>query len=433
MRIKAHALSVIMTVALIVLSGACQKTESPQQEPEERTNFFTFEGHSLDINSVVQYDKNDHSVELWLSPDVGLNTIAEIKEAGDYVVLNTNASYIGGRDRFSAQSSKDSYIRFNEDLQFSYGNSGVAYIEVSKDNDLITISFLAQKLYSKAVDKADQSAQIQGSYTGKFVTEKEKPYINEWGLNRNHNTISNAVLTMYETDDADWNITLLNEDGSEGIMITFPHDKLNQEIQVGSGNAANGVKLYYNGGVDYSLKGASGWIKIMLTSDEQIDISISLLNDGQQLRAEYKGEFSTKLMKQNRYIYSYEGSSSYEGRHDIVNLMVENMGTHTRFYFSPSEGYSIGNANYTHMPILTVPKSIINEGKFLFMDLRDWTFEFDLMQVYPYEDEYRPHPSAEDYVIINHKNGEYEIDMILNGVATSMNASHIDLYYKGSL
>ena len=104
-----------------------------------------------------------------------------------------------------------------------------------------------------------------------------------------------------------------------------------------------------------------------------------------------------------------------------------------RFYFSPSEGYSIGNANYTHMPILTVPKAIINEGKFLFMDLTDWTFEFDMMQVYPYEDEYRPHPSIEDYVIINHKNGEYEIDMILNGVATNMNASHIDLYYKGSL
>ena len=148
MRIKAHALSVIMTAAMIFISGACQKTETPQQEPEERTNFFTFEGYSLDINSVVRYDKGDNSVELWLSPEEGLNTIAEIKSAGDYVVLNTNASYIGGRDRFNAQSSKDSYIRFNEDLQYSYGDSGVAFIVVSVDNDQITIGFIAQTLYT---------------------------------------------------------------------------------------------------------------------------------------------------------------------------------------------------------------------------------------------------------------------------------------------
>ena len=433
MRIKAHALSVIMTAAMIFINGACQKTETPQQEPEERTNFFTFEGYSLDINSVVRYDKGDNSVELWLSPEEGLNTIEEIKSAGDYVVLNTNASYIGGRDRFNAQSSKDSYIRFNEDLQYSYGDSGVAFIEVSVDNDQITIGFLAQNLYTKTAEKVEQSARIQGSYTGNFITEKEKEYINEWGFNRRHDTIGEVVITMHERDDEDWSVTILNKDGSEGIMITFPYDKLNQDIQVGSGNNVNDVKLYYNGGVEYSLKGASGWIKTILSSDEQIGISISLINGSQHLRAEYKGAFSTKLMKLNRYIYYYEGDSSYEGRHDIVKLMVENKGTHMKFYFSPSEGYSIGNANYTHMPILTVPKAIINEGKFLFMDLTDWTFEFDMMQVYPYEDEYRPHPSIEDYVIINHKNGEYEIDMMLNGVATNMNASQIDLYYKGSL
>lgn len=431
MRFKAHALAVISSAAMIFLYGACQKTEAPQYEPEERTNFFTFEGYSLDINSVVQYDKGDNSVELWLSPEKGLSTTAEIRNAGDYVVLNTHASYMGGRDRFTAQASKDSYIRFTEDLQFSYGNSGIAYIEISKDTDQITIAFMAQKLYTKESGAGDSNAQIEGSYSGNFIVEKEKAYVNEWGFNREHNSISDAILTMRE-DDGNWSVAMIDNDGDETLMISLPHDRLNKDIQVGSGNSANGISLYYNGGVEFPLKGASGWIRINTDSeDTPMKISISLLKGEELLRAEYAGEFSTKLIKQNRFIYSWDGDSPYEGNHTIVKLMTQTLGTQIKFYFSPSEGYSVGNANYTHMPILTIPKSIINEGKFFFKDLADWAFEYDLMQVYPYEDEYKPHPDTEDYVSISYSNGEYEIDMILNGLATGMNSGHIDLFFKG--
>ena len=111
--------------------------------------------------------------------------------------------------------------------------------------------------------------------------------------------------------------------------------------------------------------------------------------------------------------------------------MVEQLGSNLRFYFSPNEGYYIGNANSTHMPILTVPKSIINAGPQSFMDVVDWSFEYDVMQVWPYVDEYRPHPDLNDIITINQNGDEYEIDMRLSGIATGMNGSYMDLYYKG--
>ena len=110
-------ISFVFMTSLLLIAGSCEKPDTNKPEPEERKNFFTFETYSFDISSVVKYDKGDNAIELWLSPESGLTTISQIENSGDYVVLNTHASYLGSRDRFNAQASIDSYIRFGNNLQ----------------------------------------------------------------------------------------------------------------------------------------------------------------------------------------------------------------------------------------------------------------------------------------------------------------------------
>lgn len=425
----ARRISFAVMTSLLLILGSCEKPDTNKPQPEERKNFFTFESYSFDINSVVKYDKGDNAIELWLSPESGLTTISQIENSGDYVVLNTHASYLGSRDRFNAQASSDSYIRFGNDLQYKYGDAGVAYIEVQLEGDQITLAFLAQSLNSKSAEPVN--AQLHGSYSGTYITEKEKAYENEWGINRQHNLIDKVVLTMRE-DDGDWSVKMLHNDGTEGLRIDFPSEMMGQEIVIGGNADADRLKLSYNGGIEFPLSGAAGWIKILNdVNDKPLTVSISLIKGDNQLRAEYAGGFTPEIVKLNRFKFTYDGESPYEGEQTIVKLMVEELGNNIKFYFSPSEGYSIGNANSTHMPILTVPKSIINAGTQSFMAVADWSFEYDVMQVWPYQDEYRPHPDQTDIITINQNGDEYEIDMILRGIATGMNGSYMDLYYKG--
>ena len=123
------ATAAFMTILSLAL-GSCEKQQEPAPEQQEPTNYFTYEGYSFDINSVVRYDKGDNAIEIWLSSEKGLTTTSAIEQAGDYVVLNTNKEYLNKRDRFNATSSKGSFIRFADDHEFAYGDSGTAYIEV---------------------------------------------------------------------------------------------------------------------------------------------------------------------------------------------------------------------------------------------------------------------------------------------------------------
>lgn len=426
----ARHISFAFMTSLLLMMGSCEKPDSNKPEPEERKNFFTFETYSFDINSVVKYDKGDNAIELWLSPESGLTTTSQIEKSGDYVVLNTHASYLGSRDRFDARASADSYIRFGNDLQYEYGDEGVAYIEVQIEGDKITLAFLAQSLNAKAADQV--KAQLHGTYSGTYVTEKEKAYENDWGINRQHNQIDKVVMTMRE-DDGDWSLKMLNKDGTEGIRIDFPTEMMDQEIVIGGNNNANDLKLFYNGGVEFPLKDAAGWIKILNNvNDKPLTVSISLIKGDTQLRAEYAGGFTPEIVKLNRFIYNNAGSSLFEnGTYEIVKLMVENNGTTCRFFLSPSEGYTISGSNSTHMPIITVPAEIINAGKKSFMELKDWKFEFVEMQVWPYEDEYRPHPSYSDWIEVKKEGNIYQLEFILSSIATGMAESHIDAHYKG--
>jgi hypothetical protein len=164
----------------------------------------------------------------------------------------------------------------------------------------------------------------------------------------------------------------------------------------------------------------------------QMEVNIDIINADKRFRAVYNGAYGEEDVKLNRFIYNNAGTSLFEnGTYEIVKLMVENNGTTCKFFLSPSEGYTISGSNSTHMPILTVPAEIINAGKKSFMELKDWKFEFVEMQVWPYMDEFRPHPSYADWIEVKQEGNLYQLEFILSSIATGMAESHIDAHYKG--
>ena len=424
MKLLSFAKAAAMAILGTMLISGCEKPDNdPVSSEEPKTNYFIYNGYEFEINSAVQYDKGDNSVEVWLSPISGLTTSKEIKAGGDYVVFNTHRSYLGGRDRFSADASKDSYICFGEQ-KFAYGDQGTAYIDVAMPKDSLKVNFLAQVLQTK--NSPVPAAMLSGSYAGTYTVEKEQPYANDWGFDREHAAIEKAVYTTRE-DEGDFSITLYEANGTEAIRIEMPEDEFGDEILLSFPQTT--LKLYIRG-IEFSLQGAAGTIKTSVDEDAAT-VSISLVKDGRILRAEYSGAYETETVKLNRFKFYYEGESPYEGNHKIEKLMVEDNDDVLKLFFSPSEGYTISNANSTHMPILTIPTSIINAGKKTFMELEGWEFAYDVMQSWPYDNEYKPHPLYSDWIEINRDGMEYEVEFILTGQATGMNTSTIDVYYKG--
>ena len=423
MKLLSFAKAAAMAILGTMLISGCEKPgDGPASSEEPKTNYFIYNGYEFEINSAVQYDKGDNSVEVWLSPISGLTTSKEIKAGGDYVVFNTHRSYLGGRDRFSADASKDSYICFGEQ-KFAYGDQGTAYIDVAMPKDSLKVNFLAQVLQTK--NSPVPVAMLSGSYAGRYTVEKEQPYANDWGFDREHTAIEKAVYTTRE-DEGDFSITLYEANDAEAIRIEMPETNIGTEFLLPSSETT--PKLYIRG-IEFSLQGAAGTIKTSVNKDATV--SISLVKDGRTLRAEYSGAYETETVKLNRFIFDYEGKSSYEGNHEIVKLMVEDNVSFLKLFFSPSEGYNIAGANSSHMPILTLPSSVINAGKKAFKELTDWEFAYDVMQVWPLMDEYRPHPAETDWIEINCNGNIYEIEFILTGQATGMYESTIDVYYKG--
>ena len=417
---KAAAMAILGT---IIMSGCEKPGDGPASSEEPKTNYFIYNGYEFEINSAVQYDKGDNSVEIWLSPISGLTTSKEIKAGGDYVVFNTHRSYLGGRDRFSADASKDSYICFGEQ-KFAYGDQGTAYIEVTMTSDSLKVNFLAEVLQTK--NSPVPAAMLSGSFAGTYTVEPDKPYANDWGFDREHTAIEKAVYTTRE-DEGDFSITLYEANDAEAIRIEMPEDEFGDEILLSSTQTT--LKLYI-GGIEFSLQGAAGTIKTSVDEDAAT-VSISLVKDGRTLRAEYSGAYETETVKLNRFKFYYEGESPYEGNHEIVKLMVEDKGGVLKLFFSPSEGYNIAGANSTHMPILTLSSSVINAGKKTFNELTDWEFAYDVMQVWPFVDEYRPHPAETDWIEVNRDGNVYEIEFVLTSQGTGSQTSTIDVYYKG--
>ena len=411
--------------AMALISGCQDSGAADQTKTEPRTNFFTYDNHSFDINSVVKYDKTATAVELWLSAENGATTTEQIRQAGDYIVLRTNASYLGKRDYFKGTASKDSYVRFTE-MEFAYGDEGTAYIEVQIENDSIKIDFLADKLYTKAGEAP--AAILSGSYSGTFTVEKEQPYQNEWGFDRDRSDLNGAAYVTRE-DGGMTSVVLYEGEDSEAVRLQMQPDDFGREY---TGNNLNKIILTYNGGVPFDLKNATGTISTSI-KEETLSVNVNVTSKGTQMRAVYQGTFENDIVKLNRFIYNYDGESGVEGTQTIVKLMTKESGSSIQFYFSPSEGYKLeDNINYTHMPILTIPTDIVNEGKKLFKDIQGWSFMYDMMQVGPYESDFKPYPADEDWIEVNFAGGKYEVEVILSANAEGLAGSNIDLYYKGA-
>lgn len=425
---KSYLKAAALAIFGMMLTIGCENPDnSPVDADAPRTNYFTYTEYTFDINSVVQYDKSDNSVEIWMSPVSGLKTSKAIQEHGDYVVLNTHRSYLGGRDRFNSQSSKDSYLRFC-DQKFAYGNEGAAYIEADIKNDSLKVTFMAEVLQTKF--SPAPAAMLNGTYAGPYTVEKEKAYVNEWGIDREHVAVAKAVYTTRE-DGGNSSIALFQVDGAEGVKVELPDDLIGKELLFTSSDTPEGVILKYNNGAYLDLKGAIGYIRTSKTETDA-QVSVSIIKNEMHIRAEYSGSYEAEMVKTNRFIYDYEGDSAYEGKQDIVKLMVSDNGGMLKMYFSPSEGYSnVSHINKTHMPILTVPSSIVNAGKKAFTEIEGWEFGYDMMDVWPYQDAYRPHPVETDWIEINREGDVYEVEFILSGVAEGMPSCTIDLYYIG--
>lgn len=430
MRNTRFALSVSVFMTSLFLLAGCTEPDgnTPAAPEEEPTCYFIYDGYHFDINSAVKYEKGDNSVEIWLSPLSGLTTSEAIHDAGDYVVLNTHVTYLGKRDRFEGATSKNSYMRFT-DLEFAYGDKGMAYIEADITDGELTLNFLAEMLHTK--ESPVPVIMLKGEYKGAFVTETESRYSNEWGFDRERARLSSAVYTTRE-DGGYSSVSMLDENGNEAVAILLSPENINKSFTFTASDKVDGLRVEYLGGADFGIDDASGAIMTKITEDGNLEASVNLLKNGKQLRAHYSGAYSEETVKTNRYVYDYEGNSSYEGRHEIIRLMVKPGTEITSFYFSPSADYNIEGSNYTQMPVLTVQSSIINQGKKSFTEITGWEFAFDLMQVWPYaDDEYKPHPADTDWIEINHEGDTYEIEFVLSSNATGMQGSSIDVYFKG--
>lgn len=423
----ALAASIFMT-SLFLLAGCTEPDDTTPVTPEEEsTCYFIYDGYHFDINSAVKYEKGDNSVEIWLSPLSGLTTSEAIQNAGDYVVLNTHVTYLGKRDRFEGATSKNSYLKFT-DLEFAYGDKGMAYIEADIKDGELTLSFLAEVLRTK--ESPVPAIMLKGEYKGTFVTETESRYSNEWGFDRERTGLSSAVYTTRE-DGGYSSVTMLDENGNEAVTILMSPENINKSFTFTATDKVDGLRLEYLGGADFDLDDASGTIMAKVSEDGNLEANVDVLKNGKQLRAQYSGAYVKETVKTNRYVYDYEGTSTYEGRHEIIKLMVKPGAEKTSFYFSPNADYKIEGSNYTQMPVLTVQSSIINQGKKSFTEITGWTFAFDLMQVWPYADEDKPHPADTDWIEINHEGDTYEIEFVLSSNATGMQGSSIDVYFKG--
>ena len=276
----------VLAAATLTSIHSCEKPDSGSEgtTPVEKTNYFTYDGYSFDINSVVKYDQGDNTVELWLSPKVGAATISEIEKEGDYVVLCTHSSYLGNRDRFSGSTSKNSSISFGSDLEFAYGDAGTAYIQANIEGDVLTVDFLTQKLYSKASEPSSK-AILQGTFKGTFTTQTEQPYSNEWGINRNREDLTGAVYSIHE-DGTNSEITLLSASG-EAFKLNLAPSLIGKTITLPYNGSGSNLKLTYNSGAfEFNLSKATGLISTSVNNGE-LEVKIDeLIEDARKIREE---------------------------------------------------------------------------------------------------------------------------------------------------
>ena len=411
-----------LTAALTFTS--CKET-GPQVKPVETETYlnqFDFEGTPLGIGSVVRFEQDNNTVQFWISPNSGMTDIDEMAEDGNCVVLSVHKSCIGSRDRFTKSGS---FVKYGNKV-FATGDAGIGYIETKVTGDTVALRFAIEKLHTKS----EPAVTLSGEYKGVFTTFTDVPYSNEWAIERDRFALSSAKMTVREDGGCD-TYTLYESNSNEAIEFTMPQSyRGNIALFNTNDKPVDGVTVKYNGGKAMTLSEAYG--SITADFDEaKMMVSFDLTYEGKRIRAEYEGAYSQETRKANRYIYSsgYQYETHYNGRFMFSELRLEKKGNSYVFKFVP-----VGTDEmYSDIPELVISDlSLIGKSDIKMRTTKGWHFEFDKINVDPYENEWKPAPSEDSRMTIYETEEGYYVDIELATKEPTFGyLSTIDLHYEG--
>lgn len=354
-----YSVFALICAGLLSLTACVEKQQTTPQvsgKPEvEYTNTYEFGEDLYEIQSIVR-NETVTTIELWLSPVPGLNSINDVMANGNYAVISANRSYLGGRDLFQKNGT---YIAFG-DYRMDNKHNAMAFIDMEFDGDYVFLNFKSEDLFLN-----DEPAEklFSGSYEGVFVNH-EHVLDNEWSYNRVLRSIlSGKVLVKTMQDDA--GNYLKNEEGyyintatftmyddeaglHEAVSVTIPESKYGQEIvELSDINA-----LTYDNGKAFELTNSANINKLLLSLDNQtVSMDMDFISGGNFLSANYTGEIELIEEKPNHIsCVTYDrvgedetGAPIWQKNNvvmmqDIGTVFIEKKQSNWSLYFATFEG-----------------------------------------------------------------------------------------------
>lgn len=420
-----NILTSIIAAAIMLLPSGCREDDPVNEQPaEEFTNEFVYDGESYNIGSVVRFDQDNNTTQLWISSEEGLESIDQIEDSGDYLVLSVHRSYLGSRDRFTKAGS---FVRFGS-LAFASGNEGMGYIETAITGEEISIIFAVDGTGSSD----EEGLAIEGNYKGGYSTFIEEELANEWALDRDRNAIGGAAFLLREDGGSD-TYTIFDSSMNKAIEFTLPQSRRGLPTLFNTTDKPiEGASISYGNGEKVDMSAAYGSITAMV-DETSMRVSFDITAGTERIRAEYEGQYDIEIKKSNRYIYNsgYPYSNGYDGMFILTELRTEQEFGRMTLKFIP-EGT---DERYSDIPELTISDfSLIGQEKIDLRNTPGWYFEFDRIAVECYDNEWKPAPMEGSWMTIL----ESEDNIIINmELATEDPAfkyiSTIDLYYEGPI
>lgn len=424
--------SALMFAAVLSLTGCDEPAQQVEKDPEMvYTNSYEYGDDSYDIKSVVRFE-TETTVELWLSPKEGLNTIGSVIENGNYGVISINRTYLGSRDLFQKSGS---YASFN-DMMFDKGNNGRAYIEMSFSADSVYFDFKVETLYAAGVPTEKAFA---GNYKGTF-TEHEQDLSNQWSFNRIVKAITGGKV--FVNTDAEYNTTTklsLYDDEAfmhEAVSLTIPEERLGEMLT----DIGDVIEVTYDAGKTYELTSSANINKLTFgLVDDNASLIMDLANGTDFLAADYLGAVELHESKPNHIactVYEKNSEGEFEEivtrRNPIHKLFVKAQSSSTAFYFGMSEA---SDADEKEMyPTLSFETRYM-DGKYYFEDKAIGRFkysdDFNTISDQPFGGDA---PSKATMRIEQISNTNYKIILrVKDLLISSSKKADVEVFYEGSI
>ena len=371
-----RTLSTFAAMAIIALAAiSCQKEPGEKTIlPEELPGTFIYNGNTYGIRSVVLYELDNNSTQLWISETAGYTTVDEIENSVGELVITIPNSKMNGM-QVPPFEQEGGFVKY-DDKQ----NSGWCTLscQIDKENKNISFSFSSQSL--KAADKA-----IEGRYSGPYTVYTEAELSNQWSYNRNAKDLVSAEF--FKMEDGSPSRIILYDRDSKAVELNIPESKIGTTLLIGTSIfIPEGTSVLYDNGEEFKMKNSYGSILVRPGSDNDLEVSLKLTNEkGKTLCAEYNGAYTSRLgNKTNRCIYdSGIKDYGYNGKFEIAGVTVSEGAAQYTFTFISKE--FTGGAQYVDMnliPTLTISKEAANKG---YIDLCNteylWSFSYHNFQV----------------------------------------------------